>query len=260
MTKNLLLKNAFVPFTVLGDPDLSTSFDIIKTFIDNGADMLELGLPFSDPVADGPVIQLADQRALAQKSSIKDFFLLLKKVRAITNIPISILTYANLPFSFGIEKFYRQLELSGVNAVLIADLPFEEAMPYVLSAKKHNIHQVFLLHENMTAGRFSKIAKVAGGYFYLVSQSSTTGAKEEIPVALKKTIRFFKKQSKLPMLVGFGISNQNQIATICSWGADGVIIGSKLVRIIEENLNSKAQMLSAMQKKLLYFKHAFGHQ
>ncbi len=260
MTKKLNLKNAFVPFTVLGDPNLKTSLEIIKTFIQNGADMLELGLPFSDPVADGPTIQSADNRALKNQPSINDILQLLKDVRKLTNIPISILTYANLPFSYGVDKFYKQLKQSGVDAILIADLPFEESQPYLKAAKANDIHQIFLLHDQMTPARFAKIKKVATGYFYLVSTHSTTGVKTDtknvIPQSLKKSIQYFKKQSKVPILVGFGISTQEQVATLCAWGADGVIVGSKLVKIIEENLTSKQQMLSQLQKAMLYFKHA----
>lgn len=249
-------QKAFVPFTVLGDPDLPTSAAIIKTYLASGADMLELGLPFSDPVADGPVIQAADQRALNNKPSLNNIFKLLKNIRSQSEVPISILTYANLPFSFGIEKFYAKLQESGVDAILIADLPLEEANSYLSMAKKYNIHQVFLVHEKTTLSRLQKINRVGSGYLYLVSQSSTTGIKKEISPQLQKTIKFFKKHSPLPVLVGFGISEASQITTISEAGADGVIIGSKLVKVVSENLQKPKKMLSQIKETMLYLRHA----
>lgn len=239
-------KKAFVPFTVIGDPNLQMSEKIIMQMVESGADMLELGLPFSDPVADGPAIQAADQRALTSQVSLDEIFQLLKKIRSKTNIPISILCYANLPFSFGVELFYAQLQSAGVDAILIADLPLEEATPYLKEAKKNNVHQIFLVHEKTTKQRLQKINQVSGGYLYLVSSNSTTGVKNQLPISLEKTIEFTKKNSHLPVLVGFGIGESSHVKTITQWGADGVIVGSKLVSIVASHLNLPQKMFKAL--------------
>lgn len=245
-----LKKNNFVPFTVLGDPDLKSSERIIKTYIDCGADMLELGIAFSDPTADGPTIQEADQRVLKKGITLEQIFKLLERIKAYSNTPISILTYVNPVYKFGIEKFYKRLSKIGIEAILIADLPLEEISLVAKTSKKHKIHQVFLVHDKTTAPRLKKILKHASGYLYLVSSSSTTGVRKDLPRNLKSTISRLKKLTKLPLLVGFGISQSSHLTQVADWGANGVIVGSKLVRIIKENLKNKKIMLKKIEQEI----------
>ena len=243
-------KRIFVPFTVLGDPDIKTSTDIIKTYIDNGADMLELGIAFSDPTADGPVIQEADQRVLQNGVSLDDTFKILKNIRSYSNIPISLLSYLNPIYKYGIDKFYKKMAEIGVQALLIADLPLEEIALVAPAAKKHGINQVFLVHEKTTPKRLKQILKYASGYLYLVASRSTTGAKSTLPSNLKTVIKKLQKHTSLPLIVGFGISEAGHLKQIANFGGNGVIVGSKLVDVIKANLKNKSSILQKMAKEI----------
>lgn len=227
----------FSPFTVIGFPTLKKSLKIIKNYL-NGkgpsapfgkANMLELGIPFSDPTADGPVIQQADQRALQNGFTLKKLFPFIKKIRTFTKIPIGLLTYANPVYQYGIEKFYRNAKKAGVNSILIADLSLEESKPYVSASKKYDIQQIFIVSEKTSDVRLKKILKVASGYIYVVARSNVTGAKKDLPKSLPSLIKKLKKHTKLPLIVGFGISKKSHISTLKKHGADGFIIGSSLV-------------------------------
>ena len=241
-------KKAFIPFTVLGDPDYETSIKIIKSMIDSGADMLELGFPFSDPVADGPTIQLADIRALQNGANTDSAFRLIKKIREYSNIPIGLLIYSNLIYNRGIYKFYSDAHESGVDAVLVADIPYEEAKEYVEAAEKNNIAPVFLVAQTTTEERFSQILKYAKGYIYLVSVLGVTGARGKIEKETFELIKRIKSQTDLPVAVGFGISNKEQAKEVIFAGADGVIVGSAIVKIIEKNLNDVDKMIKEIKE------------
>lgn len=224
-------KPLFVPFVVLGDPDERQSVQIIRTLIESGADALELGLPFSDPPADGPIIQAADTRALRAGIRMDDCFDILQEIRAFTTIPIGLLVYYNLILQRGIEKFYRNCAESGVHSVLVADLPLEHAEEVVSVAKKHGIAPVFLVSEVTTEERMKKIAAVAGGYLYVVSYLGVTGVTNALlEDNIQETIERARHYSKLPVIVGFGINTADQVAAAVKAGADGVIVGSRIVR------------------------------
>lgn len=238
----------FLPFVVLGDPDRKHSLEIIHTLIKNGADALELGLPFSDPPADGPVIQEADTRALRSGMRIDDCFALLKEVRSTTDIPIGLLVYFNLIVQRGIDKFYRDCAESGVNSVLIADVPLEHAEEILPAAKKHGIEPVFLVSEVTSNERLKKIASIAHGYLYVVSYLGVTGVTD---VALEDTVRMTieraRKYTTLPLIVGFGINSPEQVSAAVRAGADGVIVGSRIVREIP-GLKKVASICSSLAK------------
>jgi len=168
-----------MPFTVLGDPDYKTSLKIIKQFIDNGADFLELGIPFSDPPADGPVIQLADQRAIKSGMNTDKAFSLIQEVRRHTDIPIGLLVYYNLVFKYGVKKFYTAAARAGVNSILIADLPLEEYEPASKAARASKIDPIFMVSELTTETRLKKILKYARGFLYLVSYLGVTGSQKK---------------------------------------------------------------------------------
>jgi len=225
----------FIPFTVLGDPDKKKSLEVIRTLTLSGADALELGLPFSDPPADGPVIQAADARALRSGIRVNDCFDILKEIRKITDIPIGLLVYYNLILQRGVGKFYADCKASGVDSVLIADLPLEHAGEVVPIARRYAVAPVFLISELTTEERMEKICAIAGGYLYIVSYLGVTGAPDAI---LEKKISTVtsraRKYSRLPLFVGFGINTPKQAEAAQSAGADGVIIGSRIVREIPD--------------------------
>lgn len=220
---------------------MKKSLKIIKGYIDGKgpakaglfgkADMLELGIPFSDPTADGPVIQQADQIALQNGFTLKKLFPFLKKVRQFTKIPIGLLTYANPVYQHGIEKFYKDSKRAGVTSILVADLSLEESKPYVSASKKYAIQQIFIVSEKTSDSRLQKILKVARGYIYVVARSDVTGAKKDLPKSLPPLIKRLKKHTKLPLIVGFGISKKSQVQKLDHMHADGFIIGSSLLNL-----------------------------
>ncbi|NOS66921.1 MAG: tryptophan synthase subunit alpha, partial [Candidatus Peribacteraceae bacterium] len=206
---------------------------IVRTLVESGADALELSFPFSDPPADGPVIQAADLRALQSGIRIDDCFEMLREIRTFTSIPIGLLVYYNLILQRGIEKFYQDCAASGVNSVLIADLPLEHADEILPIIKKHGIAPVCLVSELTSDERMKKIAAIAGGYLYVVSYIGVTGASDGVlEEKMRGTIERARKCTDLPLIVGFGINTQQQIASAVRAGANGVIVGSRIVKEI----------------------------
>ncbi|MDO8649023.1 MAG: tryptophan synthase subunit alpha [Candidatus Peregrinibacteria bacterium] len=221
----------FIPFAVLGDPNKDESLQIIRTLIENGADALELGFPFSDPPADGPIIQAADVRALHSGIKIDDCFDILEEVRSDTDIPIGLLVYYNLVLQRGTEKFYEDCARVGVNSVLIADLPLEHAQEVVPLARKHGIAPVFLVSELTTKERLQQIGKLADGYLYVVSYLGVTGVTNAIlGENIHTVIQRIRPHTSLPLFVGFGINTVEQVQAAVDAGADGVIVGSRIVQ------------------------------
>lgn len=230
-------KIAFCPFTVIGFPDMRQSLRIIQNYV-NGeepsakfgkADLLELGIPFSDPTADGPIIQQASHQAIQHGFTLKKLFTFLKEVRRFTKIPIGLLTYANPVYQYGIEKFYRHAKLAGVNSILIADLSLEESKPYISASKKYGVQQIFIVSEKTSYARLQKILKVARGYLYIVSRSDVTGIKNDLSPSIFSFLKRLRRQTKLPLMVGFGISELSQIKKLQKTPVNGYIIGSALV-------------------------------
>jgi len=241
-------KPLFIPFVVLGDPNKEKSLEIIKALVESGADALELGLPFSDPPADGPVIQAADVRALNAGIRIDDCFDILKEVRSFTNIPIGLLVYYNLVLQRGIGQFYEDCAEAGVNSVLIADLPLEHAKEVVPIAKKHGVAPVFLVSELTTDERMQKISEIAEGYLYVVSYIGVTGVTDSVlEEKIRETIQHARSHSSLPLCVGFGINTPEQVKTAVDAGVDGVIVGSRIVKEISnlDNMQSVCRELAA---------------
>jgi tryptophan synthase alpha chain len=226
--------NAFIPFSVLGDPGKKESIEIIKSLIDNGADALELGFAFSDPVADGPVIQKANNRALSNGITTKDSFEILKEIRNYSNIPISLMLSYNLVYNFGSEKFYEKTSELKIDAVLCPDIPLEESEEIVKLSKKYGINQIFLVSPVTTKERMHKLNEVSSGYIYLVSLLGTTGTRTELNKKLPDLIKTVKNEMKLPVYVGFGISKPKHVKEVLTMGADGAICGSAICRVIEE--------------------------
>ncbi|OGF67522.1 tryptophan synthase subunit alpha [Candidatus Giovannonibacteria bacterium RIFCSPLOWO2_02_FULL_43_11b] len=238
---------AFMPFLVAGDPDFKTSIEIGKLFATR-ADILEIGFPYSDPLADGPTIQAADNRALASGINVRRVFKLIKKIRSRSSIPISVLVYANLVYQRGIERFYREARNAGVDGVLIPDVPIEEAEPFIKAARKAGIDPIFLVTQTTTPTRLKKIVASASGYLYLVSVLGVTGARRTLSRDTEKLIRRVKKNTSLPLAVGFGISTRGHIVKLKEAKADGTIIGSSLVKIIEKNKNNRKKLLKELKE------------
>jgi len=234
---------AFVPFVVIGDPDLDTSLALIEVLVDAGADALELGLPFSDPPADGPVVQAADLRALAAGTTPPLAMALLDEVRQRWDIPVSLLIYYNIVLQYGLEAFYQRAAGAGVDAILIADVPLEESAPMVTAARAHGVAPVFIASELSTVARLASLAEVADGYIYTVARVGITGEQRRIGGGLKATVERLRRVTDLPALVGFGISTPAHVKAVREAGADGVICGSAIIRRVAENLHDRPAML-----------------
>ncbi len=228
-------KALFVPFVVLGDPTKAQSLEIVRLLVESGADALELGFPFSDPPADGPVIQAADTRSLKAGMRIDHCFQMLKEIRTFTDIPVGLLVYYNLILQRGVEKFYRDCQECGVSSVLIADLPLEHAEEVLPIARAHGIAPVFLVSEVTTDERLQKIAEIAEGYLYVVSYLGVTGVGNAVlEEKMRVTIARARKVSTLPLMVGFGMNEASEVRAAIRAGADGVIVGSRIVREIPD--------------------------
>jgi tryptophan synthase alpha chain len=249
---------ALIPFFVIGDPDFDTSLDIVKTAIDAGADILELGIPFSDPIADGPTIQKADVRALNNGMTVAkalDFIRLIKQYR---DTPIGLLLYYNLIYHYGTEKFFGDFHRAGVNSILVADLSIDDADEIVPAAKMAGLDTVFMVTPNTDERRIKQIASQTSGFIYAVSLLGVTGTRETLSDAVGEMVKKLKRLTEIPVCVGFGISKPEHAAAIAAAGADGIIIGSKVVQIIEDNLDNKKKMLSGISKFIADFKKAIG--
>lgn len=241
-------EGAFVPFVTLGDPSVEQSLKIIDTLIAAGADALELGIPFSDPLADGPTIQEATLRAFASGVTPTQCFEMLALIRQKhPDIPVGLLMYANLVFSKGIDAFYAQCEKVGVDSVLIADVPVEESAPFHQAALRHNVAPIFICPPNADDELLRQIASRGRGYTYLLSRAGVTGAENRAALPLHHLVEKLKEYNAAPPLQGFGISSPEQVTGAVEAGAAGAISGSAIVKIIEKNLDKPEQMLAELK-------------
>ena len=239
-----LNNTALIPFFVIGDPDFETSLEVAKAAIDAGADVLELGIPFSDPIADGPTIQKADIRSLSAGMTVKKSLEFIKQVKAHKDIPIGLLMYYNLIYQYGPEKFYADFYNAGVNSVLVADLSIDDADEVSVPAIQAGLDTVFMITPNTEPERAELIASKTTGFIYTVSLLGVTGGRDSLSDAVKPLIEKLKTITDVPICVGFGVSKSEHAVELAKAGADGVIIGSHLVRMIENNLDNKQKMLS----------------
>ena len=240
-------KGAFIPFVTIGDPGLDTSYEIIKTLIESGADALELGLPFSDPIADGPTIQNANIRAMNQDISTQKCFDLLAKIRSeYPETPIGLLLYSNLVMAKGLNGFYQQCKEAGVDSVLVADVPIRESKPFRQAAKDNDIEPVFIVPPTISDDTLRQVASYSRGYTYLLSRAGVTGAETKANMPADTMIKKLAEYGAAPAVLGFGISSPEQVSSAISSGASGAISGSAVVKIIEDNLSDKDKMLSEL--------------
>jgi tryptophan synthase alpha chain len=249
---------AVIPFFVIGDPDYKTSLKIVKSAIDAGADILELGIPFSDPIADGPTIQKADIRSLAGGMTVKKALKFIAEIKKYKDIPIGLLMYYNLIFQYGTEKFFRDCYKAGVNSVLVADLSIDDANEILSPAKKAGLDTVFMVTPNTTKERLKLIASKTTGFIYAVSLLGVTGSRKTLSTSVTGLISRIKKETNVPVCVGFGISSPEHAAKVAKSGADGVIVGSKIVSLIEDNLKNKKNCLGEISKFIRKIKSAIS--
>ena len=232
-----------VTFVTGGDPDFNTSNEIIKKIIRNNVDIIEIGMPFSDPMADGPTIQLSSNRALRSGTNLDDIFKLVLNARELDeNLPIILMGYYNVILHYGIENFVKNCIISGVDGLIIVDLQPEEDSELVIELKKNNIDLIRLITPTTDEHRLKLILKNASGFLYYVSVMGTTGQKSANINDLKKSVSFVKMYTKLPVIPGFGVKNEKDVNNICKI-ADGAVVGSSIVKIIEENINNRDVML-----------------
>jgi tryptophan synthase alpha chain len=229
---------ALIPFFVIGDPDFDTSLALVKAAVDAGADVLELGIPFSDPIADGPTIQKADVRAMRAGMNVHKALDFVRTIRQYKDIPIGLLMYYNLICRYGIDKFFRDFHDAGVNSVLVADLSIDDADEVLAPAAAAGLDSVFMVTPNTEPERMKVIASKTTGFIYTVSLMGVTGSRDSLSGSVEGLVRRLKMLADVPVCVGFGISTPEHAKTVARAGADGVIIGSKLVGMVEQNLDA----------------------
>lgn len=236
-------QGAFVPFVMLGDPDLQGSLEIIRTLVKNGADALELGIPYSDPIADGPTIQKSAIRALNSGVKPQDCFDIIKKIRAeFEHVPIGLLLYSNLVLVKGINDFYARAAACGVDSILIADVPLREAGRFIDIAKQNKLQQILLAPPNASDETLSQIGDKSAGYTYLLGRAGVTGAETAVELPASELVAKLQKYKVAPPLIGFGISTPKQVKSAIQAGAAGAISGSATVNIIARNLDKPTVM------------------
>ena len=240
-------EGAFVPFVTIGDPDREQSLNIINTLIEAGADALELGIPFSDPVADGVVIQDASIRALESGTTPQVCFEIIREIRKKHPlVPIGLLLYVNLVYCNGIENFYQHCKEAGVDSILIADVPLHESAPYRAAAEKFGLQQIFIAPPNGDKETLQQVAEHGQGYTYLLSRAGVTGADAKAGMPVEHMLETLNQHNAPPSLLGFGISQPEQVANAIKSGAAGAISGSAVVKVIERNLGNPEKMQAEM--------------
>jgi tryptophan synthase alpha chain len=243
---------AFIAYLTAGDPDLPTTRRLLEALAAGGADIIELGVPFSDPMADGPANQRAAVRALASGTTLNGILQLVAETRDRLNVPIVLFTYFNPLHAHGLKAFAEQAAHSGVDGVLCLDAPPEEAaLDYLPALREQGLDTIFLLSPTSPRERIQKAAQVSTGFIYYVSQTGVTGSRAALPKGLAAEVKAVRRRVKMPVAVGFGIASKAQVAAVGKV-ADGVVVGSALVRLVEENLSNPdlAAVLEARVREL----------
>ncbi len=240
-------QGAFVPFVTVCDPNAEQSYKIMETLVESGADALELGIPFSDPLADGPTIQGANIRALDSGVTPDICFEQIGKIRAkYPDLPIGLLMYANLVYSRGIESFYERCAKAGIDSVLIADVPTNESAEFVAAAEKFGIHPIFIAPPTASDETLKQVSELGGGYTYLLSRAGVTGAETKANMPVDHMLEKLNQFDAPPALLGFGISEPAQVKQAIEAGAAGAISGSAVVKIIEAHVEQPQIMLDKL--------------
>lgn len=236
-------EGAYMAHVYYGDPSEEFSLRQIDTLVKNGADFIEFGIPFSDPTADGTIFQAACERALKNGITPPKCIQGIKKLRENLEIPIVVTTYYNIPYIAGVTAFLSEIKKAGAQAIIIPDIPFEEASSLLDTGKKVGIDIIFQVTPLTTEDRLREIAAVASGFLYVVNVEGVTGARESLADSTLNLVRRVRKHSNIPIMAGFGISKKEHAATVVSAGADGVIVGSAIGEIYEKNLEHPEETL-----------------
>ena len=226
-------KKAFIPFITCGDPDIRTTAAAVKAAADNGADLIELGIPFSDPTAEGPVIQSANLRALNGGITTDEIFALVKDLRRDVKIPMVFMTYANVVFSYGSEDFISTCRDIGIDGLILPDLPFEEKNDFQPVCREYQIDLISMIAPT-SESRIAMIAREAEGFLYIVSSLGVTGTRREITTDLPSMVRIVRENTDIPCAIGFGISTPEQARETASI-SDGAIVGSAIIKLLDEH-------------------------
>jgi tryptophan synthase alpha chain len=234
-----------VAYITCGDPDLGTTKETVLAAISSGADVIELGVPFSDPVADGPVIQRASERALRNRVSLEDVLKLGAEIRRESDAGLIVFTYLNPIVRMGLEKFASAAAEAGVDGALVTDLPVEEADEYLKHMRRADLATVFLAAPTSTDNRLKRICAVSTGFVYAVSRTGVTGARKDLAADALKLVERLRKFTRLPIAVGFGISGPEHFASIGSF-ADAAVVGSAIVQAIEQNPGKEAPAVAEL--------------
>ena len=248
-------QKALIAYVMAGFPSEKGTISAVRGLVKGGADIIELGMPFSDPLADGPVIQNAGFHALQKGMNFDKFLSLVKKIRKETEIPLVLMTYTNILYRHGYEKFISTVKKAGIDGLILPDMSVDESKEFLQAAKKHEIDTIFLISPNTTPERIKKIANVSSGFLYLVSVFGTTGGQQQFQDYTTHAIKNAKKilDDKIPLGVGFGVSNPDQARFIIKSGADAIIVGSAFLRLIEnaspEKIESKIVSFTKSLKK-----------
>jgi tryptophan synthase alpha chain len=230
-------RRALIPYIMAGDPEPQATERLARTLVDSGADIIELGVPFSDPIADGPVNQRAGLRALAHGMGLRPALDLIPRLRERIAVPLLFMTYYNLILRYGLGAFCRDATAAGLDGLIVADLPPEEGEDLMVEARRMDLATVFLLAPTSTEDRIRAVAAASTGFVYCVSRTGVTGVRDELPEGLRDLVIRIRKQTSTPICVGFGISRPDQVREVTEL-ADGVIVGSALVKLIEESPGS----------------------
>ena len=239
---------AFIPFITCGDPDLETTEKIVRAAVTNGADLIELGIPFSDPTAEGPVIQGANIRALAGGVTTDKIFEMVKRLRKDISIPMVFMTYANVVFSYGAERFIVVCNEIGIDGLILPDLPFEEKEEFLPLCHKYDVDLISLIAPT-SDNRIAMIAKEAEGFIYIVSSLGVTGTRKEITTDLDALVSKVRQNTNVPCAIGFGISTPEQAAKMAAV-SDGAIVGSAIIKIIEKHGKDAAKPVGEYIKSM----------
>jgi tryptophan synthase alpha chain len=244
-------KPSLIAYVTCGDPDLATTREVIFAAIDAGASVIELGVPFSDPVADGPVIQRASERALKHGTSLQDVLTLASEIREHSqSVGLVIFSYLNPILRMGLGKFCQVARLAGVDGILITDLPVEESAEYLREARANDLATVFLAAPTSPEERLKLIAKVSTGFIYAISRTGVTGERQQMTGDAKALVKRIRRFTKLPVAVGFGISTPEQFAAVGKF-AEGAVVGSAIVHAIEQSPGREAATVAEFVGRLL---------
>ena len=243
---------AFIAFITCGDPDLGTTAECVRAAVDGGADLIELGIPFSDPTAEGPIIQSANARALADGVTTDKIFAMVKELRRDVSVPMVFMTYANVVYSYGIERFCDRCVEAGIDGMILPDVPFEEKEEFAPACRERGLSFISLIAPT-SENRVAMIAREAEGFLYIVSSMGVTGVRSEITTDIGAMVELVRKSTSIPCAVGFGISTPEQAAKMAGL-SDGAIVGSAIVRLIHESgpdaPNAVREYVSSMTRGL----------